>query len=292
MKSQTRASAAGFSLVELMIGLVVLVLVGGLAYSILASAATLMAKNISLNSSSTTLRVALDRVYSEINQANGFPRLLNSDGTTGNAAGPAAGVIFDRYQGGPYIVTNPGTGLPSTTTSFSMTSSTDPLASPPVPQQYDVVSMDGGNTRPVVQSCTATISGGLQTHTVQLQGAIGRDIPWSSSLQKTAYVIHREAFLVVPNGDRAELRFYPNAESLGPANYNNTTSYVILTRDIGTGTGEATPFSIVTQGSTNFLNVAMRIEDHQYNSYLAARQANEFNTFLRVDTSLRPRNFL
>jgi len=293
MKNQTRASAAGFSLVELMIGLVVLTMVGGLAYSILVSAATLMAKNISLNSSSTTLRVALDRVYSEINQANGFPKLLNSDGSVfGSTAGPAAGVIFDRYQGGPYIVTNPGTGLPSTTTSFTMTSSTDPLASPPVPQQYDVVSMDGGITRPVVQSCTASISGGLQTHTVQLQSAIGRDIPWSNSLQKTAYVVHREAFIVVPNEGRAELRFYRNAEALGPANYNNAASYVILTRDIGTGSGEATPFSIATQGSTSFLNIAMRIEDHQYNSYLAAHQANEFNTFLRVDTSLRPRNFL
>jgi hypothetical protein len=34
----------------------------------------------------------------------------------------------------------------------------------------------------------------------------------------------------------------------------------------------------------------MRVEDHQYNNYLASHQAKEFNTFLRVDTMLRPRN--
>jgi type II secretory pathway pseudopilin PulG len=293
MKKRTHESIAAYSLVEILIGLVLLIVIGGIAYSILVSATALMAKNVSLNASGTTLRTALDRVYSGVNQANGLPKLLNADGSpVGSGAGPAAGIIFDRYLGGPYIVANPGNGLPGTTISFTMTSSTDPLASPPVPQRNDVVSMDAGVTRPLVQSCSASTSAGLQTLTVQLQSAIGKDIPWTASTQKTAYLIHREGFIVVPNGGRAELRFYRNAETLGTANYNDATTYVVLTRDVGTGTGETTPFSIVTQGSTSFLNIAMRIEDRQYNSYLAARQAKEFNTFLRVDTTLRPRNFL
>ena len=277
-----------------MIGLVILVLVGGLAYSVLIGATTLMAKNVSLNASNTTLRAALDRLYSEVNQGNGLPKLINADSSAAaTAAGPAAGIAFDRYEGGPYIVTNPGTsGLSSSATSFAMTSSTDPLASPPVPQKNDVVCMDGGSTRPVVQSCTVSASGGLQTHTVQLQSAIGKAIPWTTDVQKTAYLIHREAFIVVPTGGRAELRFYRNAETLGVGNYNDATTYLILTRDIGTANGETTPFSIVTQGATSFLSVAMRVEDRQFNAYLAGRQANEFNTFLRVDTMLRPRNFL
>ena len=75
MKTATRKSVAAFTLVELMIGLVILMLVGGVAYSILMNATTLMAKNISLNASSTTLRAALDRVYSEVNQANGLPTI-------------------------------------------------------------------------------------------------------------------------------------------------------------------------------------------------------------------------
>ena len=152
--------------------------------------------------------------------------------------------------------------------------------------------MDGGNTRPLVQSCTSSTSGGLQTLTVQLQAPIGKDIPWDTSVQKTAYVIHREAIIVAPANGRAELRFYGNAEALATSNCNDVSTYTVLTRDIGTATGEDTPFSYVTQGSTRFLNVAMRVEDRQFNAYLASRQAKEFNTFLRVDTMLRPRNFL
>jgi type II secretory pathway pseudopilin PulG len=294
MKSHAAKSVAAFSLVEIMIGLVVLILVGGLAYAVLNSATTLMAKNISLNASSTTLRSALDRLYSEVNQANGLPRLLNADGSpAASPSEPAAGIVFDRYQGGPYIVTNPGTsGLISSTISFEMKSSTDPLASPPVPQKHDVVSMDQGNTRPLVQSCAIATSGGLQTLTVQLQAPIGKDIPWTTDVQKTAYLVHRKAFIIVPGGGRAELRFYGNAETLGPGNYNDTTTYTVLTRDIGTANDETTPFSIVTQNNASFLSIAMRVEDRQFNAYLAARQANEFNTFLRVDTMLRPRNFL
>jgi type II secretory pathway pseudopilin PulG len=294
MKNHNVKSAAAFSLVEIMISLVVLILVGGLAYSILIGATTLMAKNLSLNASSATLRAALDRLYSEVNQANGLPTLINADGSTAaTASGPAAGIIFDRYEGGPYIVTNPGTsGLPSTATTFEMKSSTNPLASPPVPEKNDIVSMDQGNTRPLVQSCAVSTSGGLQTLTVQLQAPIGKAIPWTTDVQKTAYVIHREAFVIVPGSGRAELRYYGNAEALGPTNYNDTTTYVVLTRDIGTANGETTPFSIVTQSGTSFLSIAMRVEDRQFNAYLATRQANEFNTFLRVDTMLRPRNFL
>ena len=294
MKRPTFKSGAAFTLVELMIGLVILMLVGGIAYSILMNATTLMAKNISLNASSTTLRAALDRVYSEVNQANGLPTLVNADSSAAaSVSGPAAGIIFDRYVSGPYIVTNPGSsGLVSTATSFQMTCSTNPLASPAAPKINDVVSMDAGNTRPLVQSCTSTTSGSLQTLTVQLQSAIGKDIPWSTTVQKTAYLIHREAIIVALANGRAELRFYGNAEALTTSNCNDASTYNVLTRDIGTAAGEATPFSYVTQGSTRFLNIAMRVEDRQFNAYLASRQANEFNTFLRVDTMLRPRNFL
>jgi type II secretory pathway pseudopilin PulG len=294
MKASTLKSGAAFTLVELMIGLVVLMLVGGVAYSILINATTLMAKNISLNASSTTLRAALDRVYTEVNQSNGLPTLVNADSSAAaSVSGPAAGIIFDRYVSGPYIVTNPGSsGLSSTATSFVMKCSTDPLASPAAPKTNDVVSMDAGNTRPLVQSCASSTSGSLQTLTVQLQGPIGKDIPWDTSVQKIAYLIHHEAIIVALANGRAELRFYGNAEALNTSNCNDVSTYTVLTRDIGTATGEATPFSYVTQGSTSFLNIAMRVEDRQFNAYLASRQAKEFNTFLRVDTMLRPRNFL
>jgi hypothetical protein len=130
----------------------------------------------------------------------------------------------------------------------------------------------------------------------------GVAIAWTSATQQTAYLLHRKALVVVPpaslsplNGiyPVAELRFYPDAENLTGV-INDSTKYVVLTGAIGTktinGLAEQKPFSLVTQNQATFVNIAMRVEDQQFNRRLATQQADEFNTFLRVDTMLRPRN--
>lgn len=142
---------------------------------------------------------------------------------------------------------------------------------------------------------TVTLQNTLGSYTIP-PITTGTAIPWSSNTQQTAYLMHRKAFVVVPvngvNGPAAELRIYPDAETV--TNYNDPTKYVVLTREIGTktvnGLTEHTPFSLVTQNGATFLNIAMRVEDQQFNKRLATQQANEFNSFLRVDTMLRPRN--
>ena len=320
---------AAFTLIEISIALAILTVAGGIAYSMLMSSTTLLAKNLSLNSSNTMARVSLDRMYSELNQANRLPTLVNEDGTTAtNQSNPAAGIMFDRYLGGPYIVGNPGSGLPATATSFKLFYSTDPLASPPVPEANDVVIMDG-STRALVSSCstpTSSFSAPTPTPaptpgkmvTVTLQAKLGSytnptmssgtAIPWSAATQQTAYLIHRKAFVVVPvngvNGPPAELRMYPDAENL-PSIINDPTKYIVLTREIGTKQRqnslfetstttnyENKPFAIYTDSATGtkYVSIAMRVEDQQFNRRLATQQAKEFNTFLRVDTVLRPRN--
>jgi type II secretory pathway pseudopilin PulG len=295
---------AGFTLVEICITLTVLMIVGVLAYSILISSTALLAKNVSLNSSNTILRNALDRIYSEINQSNGLPKLINADGTdAASPSGPAAGIIFDRYVGGPFVVGNPGTGLPATTTSIKLYYSTNPLALPPKPAINDVVRMDAG-TRPLVSACSvpSAFSPPIpsfppnpgQMYTVTFLNPLGRAIPWSSNVEQIAYLVHRKAFVVAPVSGRAELRMYGDAETV--TNYNDVNGYKVLTREIGTktvsGVSEQLPFSLVTQNGTTFLSIDMRVEDQQFNKYLAARQSKEFNTFLRINTKLLPRNFL
>jgi type II secretory pathway pseudopilin PulG len=288
--------AAGFSLVELCIAIGVLMIVGLVVHSILISSTTLLAKNVSLNGSSLILRSALDRVYSEINQANGLPKLINSDGSAVTGNGPASGVIFDRYLGGPYIVTNPGSGLASSVTTFQIKRSTDGLASPPVPTLNDVICVNNGAIRPLVSSCSAgTVAGdGTQPLSVTLKAALGATITWSANTQQVAHVVHREAFVVASVGGRGELRFYKDADAV--TNYSDPSGYVVMNREIGTqmqGTAdEAKPFALVTQNGASFLSIAMRIENQNYNRALATRQAQEFNTFLRVDSVVRPRNFL
>jgi hypothetical protein len=254
------------------------------------------------------LRKALDRLYSEINQANGLPKLINADGTdAASPLGPAAGIIFDRYRGGPYVVTNPGTsGLPAGTLSFEMKCSTDPLALPPIPGANDVVRIDNGATRPLVSVCSPSAypsaTPAIQALTITLKAPLPINIGWASGVTQTAYLVHRKALVVVPVNGRKELRMYGDAETTTDQNppasyYSDSANYFVLTREIGTQVGEDTPFSIVTQNGADFLSVAMRVESQQYNTYLQSRpsiagQATYFNTFLRVDTLLRPRNFL
>ena len=337
MRLSRRHRQAGFTLVEISITMAVLTVVGGLAYSMLMSSTNLLAKNISLNSSNISVRSALDRINAEINQSCAFPTidpaipkppclLINADGTPASTSAPAAGVIFDRYLGGPYIVGNPGTGLPATATTFTLYYSLDPLVdpliqptNPPAPATNDVVMMDS-STRALVSSstvsttfsspmpnptpgsplgrvATVTLPDTLGTYTVPT----GTAVAWSSTSQRAAYVVHRKAFVVVPvsgvNGPPAELRMYPDAEKLTEI-INDSTKYVVLTREIGTKTftvggvdfKEHLPFSLIAQNGATFLNIAMRVEDQQFNKRLATQQAKEFNTFLRVDTLLRPRN--
>jgi type II secretory pathway pseudopilin PulG len=307
-RTRVNLESTGFTLAEIAVSLAVLTIVGGLAFSIMTSSTTLLAKNVSLNSSNTTLRKALDRIHSEINQANGLPKLINSDGTdAASAVGPAAGIIFDRYRGGPYVITNPGTsGLPAGTLSFEMKCSTDPLALPPIPGANDVVRIDNGATRPLVSICSPSAypsaTPGIQALTITLKAPLARKIFWAAGITQTAYVVHRKALVVVPVNGRAELRMYADAETTTNQNppasyYSDSANYFVLTREIGTQSGEDTPFSILTQNGADFLGVAMRVENQQYNTYLQSRysalsQERDFNTFLRVDAVFRPRNFL
>ena len=316
MKRNTRHfGTRGASIAEICITVAVVMIVGAVAYSMLMNSTTLLAKNVSLNSANLQTRSVLDRLFAELNQSNRLPSLVNSDGSAVTGSGPAAGIVFDRYVGGPFVVGNPGGGLSATATTFNLFYSVDPMANPLVPIKNDVVIMDG-STRALVSSCsapTATLAAPTPTPaptpgrmvTVTLQNNLGTytnppvssgiAIAWSSTTQQTAYVVHQKAFVVVPSGNSnnaSELRFYPNSETV--SNYNDSTTYVVLSRSVGNktinGLAENTPFSLVTQSGSTFLNIAMRVEDQQFNKRLASQQAADFNTFLRVDTMLRPRN--
>ena len=120
------------------------VIISGVAYSFLRGAMTLYAKNMSIVRSHTNLRSVLDRLGNNLQQANSLPVLINTRGAV--AAAPAAGLYYDRYLGDPYVVTNPGgAGLPSATMSVTITRSTVPLASPPIPVAGDAIMIDDPN---------------------------------------------------------------------------------------------------------------------------------------------------
>jgi type II secretory pathway pseudopilin PulG len=288
-----RRGCGGFTMVEIMIAMGVLTTVGVACYSMLLSSSILFAKNVSLNTSNTILRTALDRMYNDVSHAYGVPKLINADGSA--AANPSAvGISFDLYLGGPYVVTNPGTtGFSASTQSFSMKNyAADPLTAQPVPVANDVVVLDNGPTRPVVASCTSTSASNVQTLTANLQSSLGNAVSWNATTTKTAFLVHKKAYIVATVNGHGELRLYNNAETV--ADYNDPANYVVLSQELSGQAGENTPFSLVTplapQNDNKFLNIAMRVEDQRYNQTLAVKQAKDFTTFLQLDTMLRPRN--
>ncbi len=173
---------SGFTMAEIMVGISLLTGLGIACYSMLLSSSILFAKNVSLNTSNTILRTALDRMYGDVNQAYGMPKLINADGSAA-ATGAAAGITFDVYLGGPYVVINPGTtGLPASTTQLQMKHySTDTLTAQPLPVSNDVVILDNGITRPVVNTCTSTTASNVRTLTVNLKAALGSSVSWNAS---------------------------------------------------------------------------------------------------------------
>lgn len=277
---------------EIAVGLGILTAVGVACYSMLLSATILFAKNVTVNTSGTILRTTLDRMYLDVNQAYGIPKLINADGSLVGDNPPASGVAgfyFEQYLGGPYVVTNPSnSGLTSSTTSITLKSSTDALTGAPTPSANDVVILDNGVTRPVVNNCSSSVSNGVATATITLRSPLGAAVVWDSTTTKTAFLVHKKAYVVATVNGYGELRLYNNAETV--TDYNNPTNYTVVSRELSGVAPENTPFNLVTQNGNQFLKINLRMEDQKFNKTLAIKQAKEFNTFMQLETMLRPRN--
>lgn len=290
------SKTAGIALVDMMVGVAVGAMVlAGAAY-FLSSGSLLVAKNLSINVSHTSLRTSIDNIIQSVDQANGEVSLIDGTGKVITDVS-AEGVVFDKFVGGPFVVTHPGgEGLAATATTLTLTRSLDPKASPPIPQPGDVILLDGAMTvRLTVAAVTASPAiAGLQTISVNLQEPAGTVIPWASDTKKTADVVRRIAFLVVPKkiGDviiNNELRYFDRYTNIASAS-------TLMTMDVGIDAAGATtnygkPFSIVAVDKRNFLKVDMHIQDKTYAKRLAKKELNQFATTEQVELLLAPKNF-
>ena len=90
-----------------------------------------------MNLTNTSVRGALDRAEQLLQQADTLPVLIGTSGAA--AAAPAAGVSFDSYLGGPYVISAPPAGLPASTPVLTAIRSPHPFASPPLPRVGDIL---------------------------------------------------------------------------------------------------------------------------------------------------------
>jgi prepilin-type N-terminal cleavage/methylation domain-containing protein len=278
---------AGFTLVELLVGATIGAVVSLGVFAFLNTGSMLAARNLSLNLSSNSMRDSLDRVEQLIQQGDTMPTLINTSGTA--ATGPAAGVRFDRYVGGPYVINPPALSVASSVTSLTLVNSMNSAASPPLPTEGDVIRIDGYATlRPRIGAgpySTSTPSLGMRAVVVPLTTTLGTTVSASTLLR--ARLVRDVAVIVMPSGAGRQLRYYPDIA--GTSNLNDASKYKILTDQIGLETSDATPFSLVTIQNRSFVSMSLRVRASNFDNRLLGKQADRFNTFARVDSFIRPK---
>jgi len=284
-------SRAAFTLLELTIAVGIAGVVSMLIGTYLSGSSLLFAKNISTNLTHNSVRSSVDKITQDVSQGYTAIKLITTAGVT-VTSGSAAGVVFDEFRGGPYVVTYPGgTGLLGSATAITITRSTNATASPPIPVAGDVILLDGAeDVRLVVGSVVAGVIDPVtlrQTLVVTLSSAPGTNILWQSTRTKLARLVRREAYVVVPINGTNQLRFYHAAETI--TNFAAATGFSLVVKNVGIAVGDSTPFSVSTLDGLDFLKVTLRLRSDQYGNRLANKEANEFSAIQRVECLLYPR---
>ncbi len=288
MKTRTSIFASGFSLVETLMGAAAAMIIGVGVFSILNTGMMLSARNLAMNSTNNSLRDALDRAENLLQQADSMPTLITTSGAS--TSGSAAGIRFDRFVGAPYVITITAAGLPSGTTSLNLERSTDALASPPVPVIGDIICIDGeaATLRPRVSAVNEGTPNALlrQTIATSLAASLGSTVSGSSTTL-TAKLVRQVALIVMPNGSKRELRYYPSYDLT--TSLNDATKYTVLTDQVGLQSDDATPFSLITNQTKSFVNMSFRVRANRFDQRLLGKQSDQFNTFSRIDVQIRPK---
>ena len=259
-------------------------------FTLMNAGMILSAKNLSLNLTSNSMRTTLDRVEQGVQMGNAMPTLIDTAGAD-VAAGSAAGIKFDRVVGSPYVVTLPAGGIPASATTLTLTRSTHPVASPPVPSAGDIIliTVNEATLRARIQSVGNPVTGaGRQSFLITLTAPLGTAVAPITATIVSSRLVRNVAFLVMLANGKPELRYYPTFDTT--TNLNLPAGYVVVTDQIGTAAADATPFSIVPVGTQSFVNFSLRVRASNADKGIRAQQQDQFNTYCRIETQIRPKN--
>lgn len=104
---QTGAPRGGFTLIEMMVTSAIVGITGLVICMVLNSGMILFAKNSAVNIAHEQARTAVLQIEQDLHGAISLPQLVDANNVTltgTNAGGPAAGISFQAYGGGPYKV--------------------------------------------------------------------------------------------------------------------------------------------------------------------------------------------
>ena len=87
----------------------------------------------------------------------------------------------------------------------------------------------------------------------------------------------------MPAGGKPELRYYDSFDTT--TNLNDSTKYVVVTDQIATASDDVTPFSLTTTS----VNFSLRVRASENDRGMRGRQLDQFNTYNRTETLIRPK---
>jgi len=92
----------GVKLVELVVTMAIVSVLGLVLYSLLNISTVLGAKNSAVNTAHQQARIAMVQMLQDLHSAISAPYLVDANANVIGGAGPAAGIAFQEWAGGPY----------------------------------------------------------------------------------------------------------------------------------------------------------------------------------------------
>jgi hypothetical protein len=145
-----------------------------------------------------------------------------------------------------------------------------------------------GNIRARISSVTVhSASGATQKISLTFSAALGKSLTWFDNQPQIAKLVRPEAFVVMPANGLNELRFYPQFEPT--PSLSDHSKYIVLTNQVGTSSGEGTPFSVLDMSGDRIVQSTLRVRDAQYSAYLASKEKNTYSGYFQLLLSLPSR---
>jgi prepilin-type N-terminal cleavage/methylation domain-containing protein len=258
-KPSNHQRTAGFTLVELMITSAVFALAGGLVFMFLNSGMTLYAKNTAVNAAHQQARSAVDQMLANIHAAVSIPQLVDENLTPlpPPGTGPAAGINFQKFDSGPFLLLN-GQNVPSTQTWVS-------IFAPNLDASQNVNGMRFNIPSHQVEMDIQSITAVGNFRVIGFASAVGTNIIVNNNGNTNGngngngdgtsniigFVTRRVSYAIAGTSPYYELRYYPT---------NNLQTFRVIARNVTSPTaGQApTPFKVLFNqaGGADFRSVA------------------------------------
>lgn len=243
-----KSKAAAFSLIEIMVALAVVGVAGAGVFEVLRTGLILSGKNTAINLSHSESRNGLLRLQQDLSSAVSTPELTDSGGnilSSGTARGPAAGVSFQAYAGGPFCLYPSSASVSSSATSIQIITGSNFRPLPGETIHIQVLPLVGtlledqlSGSAPYSSSTTSSGTTYTPTLVTALGTAVSLDDPVSGNPLHVSCFFTTPIRYVVLNGQLVRY-------SLDPAGSGNMLSTVL-----SYNVTSATPFSMPTVNSS------------------------------------------